>query len=106
MAPPAGAESATAGNAAAVSESPLAATNETEIASPMVGTYYRSPSPEAGPYVSVGDEVTEETVVCIIEAMKVMNEIKAELKGKVTKVLVEDGTPVQYGQPLFLVSND
>jgi acetyl-CoA carboxylase biotin carboxyl carrier protein len=54
----------------------------------------------------VGDDVSDESVVCIIEAMKVMNEIKAEIKGKVTKVLVEDGTPVQYGQPLFLVSSD
>lgn len=83
----------------------LAATNEREIASPMVGTFYRSPSPDASAFVSVGDEVNEESVVCIVEAMKVMNEIKAELKGKVTKVLVEDGTPVQYGQPLFLVSD-
>ncbi len=88
------------------SESSLAATNENEIASPMVGTFYRASSPDAGPYVNVGDEVSEETVVCIVEAMKVMNEIKAELKGKVTKVLVDDGTPVQYGQPLFLVSGD
>ena len=85
---------------------PALAANEKEIASPMVGTFYRSPSPEAGAFVSVGDEISDETVVCIIEAMKVMNEIKAEAKGKVTKVLVEDGTPVQYGQPLFLVSSD
>ncbi len=89
-----------------MTEGPLAATNEKEIASPMVGTFYRAPTPDAGPYVSVGDEVNEDSVVCIVEAMKVMNEIKAELKGTVTKVLVEDGTPVQYGQPLFLVSDD
>ena len=76
------------------------------IISPMVGTFYRSPSPDASVFVNVGDEVSDESVVCIIEAMKVMNEIKAEVKGKVTKVLVEDGTPVQYGQPLFLVSSD
>ena len=85
---------------------PALGANEKEIASPMVGTFYRAPSPEAGVFVNVGDEVSDESVVCIIEAMKVMNEIKAETKGKVTKVLVEDGTPVQYGQPLFLVSSD
>ncbi len=85
-------------------EIPVAATNETEIASPMVGTFYRSPSPEAGVYVNVGDEVSEDSVVCIIEAMKVMNEIKAEARGVVTKVLVEDGAPVQYGQPLYLIN--
>ncbi len=78
--------------------------NEKEISSPMVGTFYRSPSPDSSPYVSVGDEVDEETVICIIEAMKVMNEVKAETKGVITKVLGEDGTPVQYGQPLFLVN--
>ena len=70
----------------------------------MVGTFYRSPSPEAGAYVNVGDEVSEDSVVCIIEAMKVMNEIKAEARGIVTKVLVEDGTAVQYGQPLYLIN--
>lgn len=99
---------ATAGSvdSATALESPLAATNETEIASPMVGTFYRASSPDSGPYVSVGEQVSDESVVCIIEAMKVMNEIKAELQGTITKVLVEDGTPVQYGQPLFLVRAD
>ncbi len=72
-----------------------------EILSPMVGTFYRSPSPESAPYADVGQEVTEETVVCIIEAMKMMNEIKAEMKGVIGAVLVENGTPVQFGQPLF-----
>ncbi len=71
------------------------------ITSPMVGTFYRAPSPEAPPYVEVGQEVTEETVVCIIEAMKMMNEIKAEIKGVIGELLVENGTPVQFGQPLF-----
>lgn len=94
------------GGAPSATESPLEATNEKEIASPMVGTFYRAPSPEAGPYVNVGDEVSDESVVCIVEAMKVMNEIKSEIKGRITKVLVDDGTPVQYGQPLFLVSGD
>ena len=69
----------------------------------MIGTFYRSPSPEAGPYVEVGTEVSSETVVCIIEAMKVMNEIKAEVKGVVTQVLAENGKPVEFGQPLFKV---
>ncbi len=85
---------------------PALAANEKEIASPMVGTFYRAASPEAGVFANVGDDVSDESVVCIIEAMKVMNEIKAEIKGKVTKCLVEDGMPVQYGQPLFLVSSD
>ena len=74
---------------------------ELEIKSPMIGTYYHAPSPEAAPYVEVGSEVNPETVVCIIEAMKVMNEIKAEAKGTVTAVLVENGKPVEFGQPLF-----
>lgn len=74
-----------------------------EILSPMVGTFYASPSPEAGPYVSAGREVTEDTVVCIIEAMKVMNEIKAEMTGTVVEVVAENGKPVQYGQVLFRV---
>ncbi len=74
-----------------------------EIKSPMVGTFYRSPSPEAGPFVDPGDEIGDETVLCIIEAMKVMNEIKAEMQGIVADVLVENGEAVEYGQPLFLV---
>lgn len=74
-----------------------------EISSPMVGTFYQSPSPEAPPFVAVGDRVTEDTVVCIIEAMKVMNEIKAEVSGVITEVLAENGKPVQFGQPLFQI---
>jgi acetyl-CoA carboxylase biotin carboxyl carrier protein len=74
---------------------------EVEIKSPMIGTFYRSPSPEAGSYVEVGMEVTPDSVVCIIEAMKVMNEIKAEAKGVITQVLLENGKPVEFGQPLF-----
>ena len=72
-----------------------------EIVSPMVGTFYEAASPEAPRYVEVGQEVTEDTVVCIIEAMKVMNEIKAEARGVVTEILAENGKPVQFGQPLF-----
>jgi acetyl-CoA carboxylase biotin carboxyl carrier protein len=76
---------------------------EQEIKSPMIGTFYRAPSPEAGPYVEVGTEVSPETVVCIIEAMKVMNEIKAEAKGVITQVLIENAKPVEFGQPLFKI---
>jgi acetyl-CoA carboxylase biotin carboxyl carrier protein len=76
---------------------------EQEIKSPMIGTFYRSPSPEAGPYIEVGMEVNPETVVCIIEAMKVMNEIKAEARGIVTQVLVENAKPVEFGQPMFKI---
>jgi len=72
-----------------------------EIKSPMVGTFYGSPSPEAAPFVSPGQEVTPETVVCIIEAMKVMNEIKAEVSGVIAEVCAENGKPVQFGQALF-----
>ncbi len=82
---------------------PAAATGEVDIKSPMIGTFYRAPSPEAGNYVEVGAEVNSETVVCIIEAMKVMNEIKAEVKGVITQILVENGKPVEFGQPLFKV---
>ena len=82
---------------------PAAATGELDIKSPMIGTFYRAPSPEAGSYVEVGTAVTPETVVCIIEAMKVMNEIKAEVKGVITQVLVENAKPVEFGQPLFKV---
>jgi acetyl-CoA carboxylase biotin carboxyl carrier protein len=74
-----------------------------DIASPMVGTFYRTPSPDAPPFVEVGANVTEDTVVCIIEAMKVMNEIKAETSGVIAEVLVENGKPVQFGQALFRV---
>jgi len=74
-----------------------------EIKSPMIGTFYRKPSPESESYVEVGDTVTADTVVCIVEAMKVMNEIKAEMSGVVTEILVEDSRPVEFGQPLFRV---
>ena len=78
-------------------------TGEIEVKSPMIGTFYRAPSPEAGTYVEVGSEINPDSVVCIIEAMKVMNEIKAEVKGIVTQVLVENAKPVEFGQPLFKV---
>jgi acetyl-CoA carboxylase biotin carboxyl carrier protein len=72
-----------------------------KIPSPIVGTFYRSPSPDKDPYVQIGSRVSPETVVCIIEAMKLMNEIQAEVSGEVAKIYVENGQPVEYGQPLF-----
>ncbi len=74
-----------------------------EIKSPMVGTFYRKPAPDKPAYVNVGDDITEGNVLCIIEAMKLFNEIESEVNGKIVKVLVEDSTPVEYDQPLFLV---
>jgi acetyl-CoA carboxylase biotin carboxyl carrier protein len=74
-----------------------------EIPSPIVGTFYRKPAPDADNFSKVGMAVSEDTVVCIIEAMKVMNEVKAEVNGVIRKILVDDATPVQYGQTLFLV---
>lgn len=73
------------------------------IKSPMIGTFYRKPSPDKPLYVEVGDEIAPGKVVCIIEAMKLFNEIESEVKGRVVKVLVEDQSPVEYDQPLFLV---
>ena len=84
-------------------ESAPAAENYLTIKSPMIGTFYRSASPEKPPFASVGDEVETGTVVCIIEAMKLFNEIESEVKGKIVKVLVADASPVEYDQPLFLV---
>jgi acetyl-CoA carboxylase biotin carboxyl carrier protein len=77
--------------------------NLVEIVSPMVGTFFSAPSPNAKPFVEVGSKVNDESVVCIIEAMKVMNEIKSEIKGTIRKILVDNGAAVEYGQPLFLV---
>jgi acetyl-CoA carboxylase biotin carboxyl carrier protein len=91
---------------AAVAASPAAAgaaSAHPQIVSPMVGTFYLSPSPDSPPYVSVGQEVQEDTVVCIIEAMKVMNEIKAETRGVIVEVLAQNGKPVEFGKPLFAV---
>ncbi len=82
---------------------PPGTAGELEIKSPMIGTFYRAPSPESAPYIEIGSDVGPETVVCIIEAMKVMNEIKAEVKGVVTQILVENAKPVEFGQPLFKI---
>jgi acetyl-CoA carboxylase biotin carboxyl carrier protein len=90
-------------NVAETPNTAAASTPGKEIMSPMVGTFYRASSPDSAPYVEVGQEINEESLVCIIEAMKVMNEIKAEIKGIVVEILVENGTPVQFGQPLIRV---
>ncbi|MDA1474892.1 acetyl-CoA carboxylase biotin carboxyl carrier protein [Bacillus changyiensis] len=74
-----------------------------KITSPMVGTFYASSSPDADPYVTIGSKINDSTVVCIVEAMKLFNEIEAEVKGEIVEVLVENGQLVEYGQPLFLV---
>lgn len=79
------------------------AANLETIDSPIVGTFYRSPSPDADPFVKIGDRVSADTVVCIIEAMKVMNEIKAEKSGVIKEVLLENASPVEYGQSLFVI---
>lgn len=80
-----------------------AAANRIEIKSPMVGTFYRAPSPEAPPFVQVNQDIEPGQVICIIEAMKLMNEIKSELKGKILEILVDNAEPVEFGQPLFLI---
>ncbi len=77
--------------------------NTVEIKAPMVGTFYRSPSPEAKPFIDVGSKINEGDVLCIIEAMKLMNEIKSEVKGKIVDILAENGAPLEFGQVMFLV---
>ncbi len=77
-----------------------------KITSPMVGTFYRAPAPDADPYVEVGSKVKSDTVVCIVEAMKLFNEIEAEVEGEIVDILVENGQLVEFGQPLFLVKLD
>ena len=76
---------------------------DVEIKSPMIGTFYRAPSPESANYVEVGTEVNPDSVVCIIEAMKVMNEIKAEVRGVITAILIDNAKPVEFGQPIFKI---
>ena len=77
--------------------------NLIEIKAPMVGTFYRSPAPDAKPFVDIGTKINENDLLCIIEAMKLMNEIKSEMKGKIVDILVENGEPVEFGQVLFLI---
>ena len=101
---PSGAPGAAAAEPAPKGEAARAAGHT--IASPMVGTFYRAPSPDAEPFISVGARIKPDARLCIIEAMKVMNEIKAEISGEVLEILVESGEPVEFGQPLFLVKPD
>ena len=102
-APPAETALQASGKSNGVPSASSAADNLVEIVSPIVGTFYVRPSPTAEQFVEVGSQVDEETVVCIIEAMKVMNEIKSEIKGTIKKILVSDGQSLEYGQPMFLV---
>lgn len=88
---------------AATPAAPAKADNLVTINSPMIGTFYRSPGPDKPAFVNVGDDVAPGKVVCIIEAMKLFNEIESEVSGKIVKVLVDDASPVEYDQPLFLV---
>jgi len=90
-------------SASAADAAKAAASNLKEITAPLVGTFYSSPSPDSPPYVQVGQEVTPDTVICIVEAMKVMNEIKAETAGTIAEVCVDNAKPVQFGQVLFRV---
>jgi acetyl-CoA carboxylase biotin carboxyl carrier protein len=92
-----------AATAAGAAQTPSEEVGVTYVKSPMVGTFYRAASPESKPFVDSGAKVVENTVVCIIEAMKIMNEIQAETKGTIVEVLVENGQPVEYGQRLFKV---
>lgn len=88
---------------AAVTPAAAADSNLVTIKSPMIGTFYRSSSPDKPPFVSVGDEISAGKVICIVEAMKLFNEIESEVSGKIVKVLVDDAQPIEYDQPLFLV---
>ncbi len=83
---------------------PVANANEVIVRSPMVGTYYSAPAPDQPPYVNVGSMIKNDDVLCIIEAMKLMNEIKSEISGRIVEMLVENGTPVEFDQPLFRVA--
>ncbi len=108
IAAPAAPAAAAPANATPVTNNPAEQKEEdnsryVEIKSPIIGTFYRKPAPDKPNFVNVGDEVQEDTVVCIVEAMKLFNEIEAEVSGKIVKVLVEDASPVEFGQALFLV---
>lgn len=82
------------------------AANQHQVKSPIVGTFYRAPAPDADPYIQVGQHVDLGSTLCIVEAMKLMNEIESDAAGKVVKILVENGQPVEYGQPLFVIETD
>ena len=90
-------------SAAAPATKPVESGHRIVIKSPMVGTFYRSPAPDAPPFVEIGQDIDVGQVVCILEAMKLMNEIKSEVAGRIAETLVENGSPVEYGQPLYVV---
>ena len=98
-----GNEGASTGQSATEESKPDSGKGLLEIKSPMVGTFYRSPSPDKPPFIKVGDQIEKGDVVCIVEAMKLFNEIESEISGKIVKILVDDAQPVEYDQPLFLV---
>ena len=98
--------SAAAGEAPAETAAPAAKSNTTDVESPMVGTFYRAPAPDAPPYVEVGDHVGKGQTLCILEAMKLMNELEAEVAGTVREVCIGNGEPVEYGQVLFRIEPD
>ena len=100
---PVGAEVAPTATASGSEDEEEALDGVLEVTCPMVGTFYSSPSPDAPPYVAVGQSVGEGTVLCIIEAMKLMNELESEVEGTITKIMVENAQPVEYGQVLFLI---
>ena len=103
-APVASAHAAAPASAAApVASAPAAEANYLTVTSPMIGTFYRTPGPDKDPFVSVGDLIEPGKVVCIVEAMKLFNEIESEVSGKIVKILVDDMSPVEFDQPLFLV---
>ncbi|MDX1315470.1 MAG: acetyl-CoA carboxylase biotin carboxyl carrier protein [Eudoraea sp.] len=102
-APVAAAPAAAPAAPVAKAEDTTAASGQIEIKSPMIGTFYRASNPESDPFISVGDSVSVGQTVCIVEAMKLFNEIESEVSGKIVKILVDNGTPVEYDQPLFLV---
>ncbi len=77
-----------------------------EVKSPIVGTFYRAPAPDADPYVQIGESISVGSVLCIVEAMKLMNEIESDIDGKIVRILAENGKPVEYNQPLFLIQTD
>jgi acetyl-CoA carboxylase biotin carboxyl carrier protein len=106
---PVGASVAPIAVVAPVADTPVSSNSDEDdskyitIKSPMIGTFYRKPSPDKPNFVNIGDDISNDTVVCMIEAMKLFNEIESEVSGKVVKMLVDDGSPVEYDQPLFLV---
>ncbi len=103
---PAPAKPSTPAAVAAPAAPPAEETDLHYVKSPIVGTYYEAPSPGSPPFIKVGDHVKEGQVLCIVEAMKLMNEIESDVSGKVVKVLVENGQPVEYGQALFVIEKD